>query len=140
VCLRSTLAALLAFLLLSSVDASAGDYTVAYAFDAGDQTDAGKIETCEYTKFCWIKSEKLKISVLLSFWRPGRNEVDIQIYPDKGRSSACCYFADGVASVVRNVRASLIRLHVFEGRRRTRNEFIQNAPLGILYLQFSDMK
>jgi hypothetical protein len=139
--IRSICAALLAvpFLFLSDVDASAGDYTVAYAIDAGDQNDAGKIEICEYTKFCLIKSEKLRISLSLSFWHPDHNEVDIQIYGNQGRS-ACCYFADGVDSVVRKARGSLIRLRVFEGRRRIRNEFLQNAPVGILYLQFSEMK
>jgi hypothetical protein len=129
----------LSFLFVSGADASAGDYIVAYAIDAGDQNAAGKIEICEYTKFCRIESEKLRMSVLLSFRHPDHNEVDIHIYGNRGWA-ACCYFADGVNSVVRKARGSLIRLHVFEGRRRIRNEFRQNAPVGILYLQFSEMK
>jgi hypothetical protein len=137
--IRSVCAVLLAF-LLSSTGASAGDYTVAYAIDTGDENDAGKIETCEYTKFCRIKSEKLKLSVLLSFWHPDHDKVDIHVYPSKGRSSACCYFVDGVDSVVRSARGPLIRLRLFEGRRRMGNEFLQSASLGILYLQFSSMK
>jgi hypothetical protein len=127
------------FLLLSSADASAGDFTVAYAFDAGDVNDAGKTTTCEYKTFCRIESDKLKLWISLSFWNSDHKEVDVQVSGNKGRP-ACCFFFDGVDSVRRNARQSLIRLHVFEGRRRIRNEFIQNAPLGVLYLQFSDMK
>ena len=124
---------------LSSAEASAGDYTVAYAFDAGDVNDTGKTKTCEYKTPCLVKSDKLELSILLSFWHSDRKEVHVEVYGDKGRP-ACCYFFDGVNSVRRNARESLIRLHVFEGRGRIRNEFIQNALLGVLYLQFSDMK
>jgi hypothetical protein len=102
-------------------------------------TTPGKKENCEYNKFCLIRSESLELSISLSFWHSDHQEVDIRLYGNKGRP-ACYYFADGVDSVVRNARGSLIRLHVFEGHARIRNEFIQNAPLGILYLQFSNMK
>jgi hypothetical protein len=137
--IRSICVALAAFLFLLGAEASAGDYKVTYAIDAGDKNDAGTIEKCEYTKFCRIESEKLKISILLSFGQPDHNDVDIHIYGNRGWSS-CCYFADGVDSVVRDARGSLIRLRVFEGRRRLRNEFLQNAPVGVLYLRFSDLK
>ncbi len=136
---RSIYIVLLWLVLLPSTCASAGDYTVAYAFDAGDLNDAGKKGDCEYSSFCLIKSEKLKLSISLSFWHPDHREVDIHLYGNKERP-ACCYFADGVDSVVSDARGSLIRLHVFEGHARIRNEFIQNVPLGILYLQFSNAK
>ncbi len=136
---RSIFAVLLTGFLLSSAGASAGDYTVAYAFDAGDVNDAGKIEGCEYEKPCLFKSEKMDLSVLLTFWHPNHDEVHVHVYGITGRP-ACCYFFDGNDTVRRNARDSLIRLHVFVGRRRIRNEFIQNQLLGILYLQFLDMK
>jgi hypothetical protein len=137
--MRSISVLLFAVSLLSSAGASAGDYTVAYAFDAGDLNDAGKTEKCEYKETCRITSDKLKLSIVLIFVSPDHNELHVRVDGSKGRL-ACCYFWDGVVSVSRNSRGPLIRLHVFEGRARIRNEFIQNAPVGILYLQFSDMK
>lgn len=135
---RSVFGFLAAFFLLSSVDASAGDYVVAYAFDAGDIQDSGK-QTCEYKSFCTIESEKLKLSILLAFWDPNHRIVTISVSGGKGRWG-CCYFSDGVHRIERNVRDSLVRVYVYVGRPRIRNEFIVNEPLGILYLQFSDMK
>jgi hypothetical protein len=79
------------FLLLSSADASAGDFTVAYAFDAGDVNDAGKTTTCEYKTFCRIESDKLKLWISLSFWNSDHKEVDVQVSGNKGRP-ACCFF------------------------------------------------
>jgi hypothetical protein len=75
---------------------------------------------------------------MLGFWDTNHNQVHIEVYGSKGRP-ACCYFFDGEISVSRDTRG-LIRLHVYEGRKRIRNEFIQNALLGVLYLQFSKMK
>ncbi len=123
--------------LLSSVEASAGDYTV-YAFDAGDIDDAGKV-TCKYKSFCIIKSEKLKLSIWLAFWDPNHRDVTVSVSGEKGRWG-CCYFSDGVDRVKHNARDSLIRLYVYVGRPRIRNEFIINEPLGILYLKFLDLK
>ena len=130
---------LLIFCLLSSVAASAGDYTVSYAFDAREElNDSGK-QTCEYKSYCRIESEKLKLSIRLAFWDPNHRIVTISVSGEQGRWG-CCYFSDGVDDVKRDARDSLIRLYVYVGRRRIRNEFIQNEPLGILYLQFLDIK
>ena len=65
---RTICAVLLVFFLLPNVVASAGDYTVSYAFDAGDVNDAGKTEECEFAHVCWITSEKLNLTILLSFF------------------------------------------------------------------------
>lgn len=125
-------------LLLWHPRAFAGDYIVAYALEAGDQIETGKTEKCEYRYYCTISLKKLGISILLSFWDPNRNKVHVAIFGD--RRPNCCFFADGVDSVSRSARGSLIRLNVYEGHARRRNEFIRNSPLGILNLQFSDMK
>jgi hypothetical protein len=34
----------------------------------------------------------------------------------------------------------LLRLYIYEGYARKRNEYVQNLPLGLLYLQLSDLK
>lgn len=135
---RSIYGLLAGALLLSTVDASAGDYTVSYAFDAGDINDAGKA-TCEYKSYCKIKSKKQKLSIELAFHDPDHRIVTIWVSGEEGRWG-CCYFSDGVDSIKRNARDALIRLYVYVGRPRIRNEFILNEPLGILYLQFADMK
>jgi hypothetical protein len=136
---RSAFGILAAIFLLSGAEASAGDYTVSYAFDAGEElNDAGK-QTCEYKSFCTIVSEKLKLSILLAFWDPNHRVVTISVSGEKGRWG-CCYFSDGANSIERNVKDSLVRVYVYVGRRRIRNEFIVNEPLGTLYLQFLDMK
>jgi hypothetical protein len=129
---------LVAFCLLLSAEASAGNYTVSYAFDAGEElNDSGK-QTCEYTSYCRIESEKLKLSISLAFWDPHHRIVTIEV-AGKGGRWGCCYFSDGVGSVERNAVDSLICLYVYVGRRRIRNEFIQNEPLGILYLDFIEI-
>jgi hypothetical protein len=135
---RSIFGLLAALFLLSSAHASDGDFTVSYAFDAGEELKDSGAQTCEYKSFCTIVSEKLKLSILLAFWDPYHRKVTISVSGEKGRWG-CCYFSDGVDSIERNVR-DLVRVYVYVGRRRIRNEFIVNEPLGTLYLQFSDMK
>src|SRR5258708_4709765 len=91
--MRSIFVLLFAGFLLSSAGASAGDYTVAYAFDAGDLNDAGKTEKCEYKETCRITSDKLKLSIVLIFVPPYHNEVHVRVDGSKERL-ACCYFWD----------------------------------------------
>ena len=114
----------------------AADYTVSYALDAGDLTDAGNGH-CKFEEHCRLRSEKVGLEVWLTFYDPTHEKVDISVYGTNGRQS-CCFFYDGVESVSRNTE-SLIRLRVYEGRRRKQNEFRLNMPLGVLYLQFPDM-
>lgn len=47
---------------------------------------------------------------------------------------------DGIIIFRGMQRDSLVRVYVYVGRPRIRNEFIVSEPLGTLYLQFSDMK
>ena len=136
---RSVFVLLAAFFLLSSAHASDGNFTVSYAFDALDGlNDLGK-RICEYKSSCTIESEILKLSIELAFWDPNHRIVTISVSGERGRWG-CCYFSDGVREVKRDVRDSVVRLYVYVGRPRIRNEFIQNEPLGILYLRFLDMK
>lgn len=139
---RAMYLVLLAFSLLSSLDAHAGDYTISYAIEAGDLNDSGTIRDCRYHESCRIRSDKLDLWILLYLHfsdREKSNEMIISV--DGGRSRpACCYFSDGVRQLSRNVEQPLVRLGVYEGHARRRNEFIQNLPVGVLHLQFSDMK
>lgn len=137
VILKRAIFVLLIIVLWQSPPAFAGDYAVSYAFEVGDQIETGKTDECEYRDLCTISLKKLGLYVDLSFWDPKRNKVVVGAYVD--RRSNCCFFADGARSVSRSAR-SMIRLNVYEGHARRGNEFIRNAPFGILNLQFSDMK
>lgn len=138
--IRSIFVLLLVTFLLSSARASAGDYRVTYGFDTGDLNDTGMKVDCEYKAVCEIKSEKLNLSISLGFWHPDHKKVTISVDANRAGRSGCCYFSDGVSTIERNPREPFIRLNVFEGRARIRNEYILNTFLGVLYLQFLDMK
>jgi hypothetical protein len=137
VSLRAACVVFPALLFLSSATASAGDYAVSYAFDTGDLIEAARTEKCEYRQECEINLEKTELKISLAFWHPDHNEVRVEI---SGQRLGCCYFTDGVESVDRDVRGTTIRLPVFEGRARKRNEFIQNIYVGVLHLRFSNTK
>ena len=134
---------LLAFFSFPSAGASAADYKVSYAIDAGDINDAGTVR-CDENSDCKIKLKKQNFTITLRpFGRSYRGAVTIGISGDSNRWG-CCYFADGVDEVVRDVTAeSPIRLGVYVGRRqnhpRRTSEYLINEPLGVLYLQFLDV-
>ena len=133
--IRSVFVALL-FLIRSSVGAAAGDYSVAYAIDADGKNDTGKVETCEYDRPCEITSQSLGLSIVLHFNRPDHLFFNLQV---KG-PSGCCYSADAAKTIYLKIDPTLLRVPLYEGRPRRRNEFVQNSLFGILYLAFSDMR
>ena len=120
---------------LTSTMSRAGDYVVSWAFDAGEKNETGIRADCVYTERCTVKPEKSDFEVELTFWRPESRIARIRISTVFG----CCYFSQGESFVKRGTD-SLIRLGVYEGRRRKGNEYVLNTPVGILYLQFSDLK
>lgn len=129
---------LLTLSLLFSLPAAAGDYSITYAFDGPEGTETGSTE-CEFQSYCKIKFENAGVSLWLEF--QDIHHTRLHIAAHALRRANCCFFSDGVDSVDRDIRmSSLIRLHVFEGHRRRGNEFIQNAPIGVLYLKISDIK
>ena len=134
--IRAIHAVVLSALCLSGANAFASDYAVSYAFDAGDINDWGKA-TCEYTSFCKIDSRRTNLSISLAFWDPSHREMTISVSGQDSRWD-CCYFSDGADTTKRKV-TSPIRLYVY-GRRRPRDEHLFTEPLGILYLQFLEMK
>lgn len=115
--------------------ARAGDYVVAWAFDAGDKNEVGTKADCVYREYCTIRLEKFAFEVTIRFRRPGYRVATVAISPGIG----CCYFSEGERSVERGTD-SLIRLGVFEGRARRGNEFVLNSSVGHFYLLFSDLK
>lgn len=133
---------LLTFWLAPAVGVSAADYKISYAIDAGDINDSGTV-TCDYKSDCEIELKRLDLSIRFRYQHPvSRIGFAIRV-SGVGNRSGCCYFADGMDEVVRDVRIDdTIRLGIYVGRKRSRaSEFLINEPLfGILYLQYSDIK
>ena len=120
--------------------AFAGDYTVSYALDAGDLKDSGTSHDCTYGQSCTIRSDKLDLSVIVAVYLPDRRKpkhASISVLGGRSRLD-CCFFPDGVSDFDFDFEKPFVKIGVYEGRRRRRNEFVLNSPLGILYLQFSD--
>ena len=134
--MRSIGAALLAFLLLSTAGASAGDYSLTYAIDANGKNDAGKIETCDYDKPCEIKPAGFRLGIFVSFIYPEHRSVELHVYGRRG----CCYSVDAGTTIYLDIAPGLLRVPLYEGRERRGNEFVQNKRFGILYLEFSNLR
>ncbi|GEC47413.1 hypothetical protein ACK28Q_28905 [Bradyrhizobium japonicum] len=136
---------------LLSVDAFAGDYTVSYAFDGTTREDVsagatsslneeGTTKECQYDRHCTIELTKSDLTISLSVKRSGRRKVVVYADGGRSRSAGCCYFSGGDRQAESELTQSLLRLYIYEGHARKRNEYVQNPPLGLLYLQFSDLK
>jgi hypothetical protein len=133
---RTHHAALLAFFLLSSAGASAGDYSVTYAIDANGKNDVGKIETCDYDKPCEIKPVGFGLWIFLSFIHPDHRSVQLHVF---GRRD-CCYSADAATTIYLDIEPGLLRVPLYQGRQRRGNEFVKNKRFGVLYLEFSNLR
>lgn len=138
---RKPVIAAFALYALATAHAFAGDYTVSYAFDGGDINDSGTVHRCRYARSCVITSDKLDLSIMVDVLLPRKGpykKLSVSVYGGRSRPD-CCFFSDGVGSVDVDLENTFMPLGVYEGRARKRNEFVRNSPLGILYLQFTDM-
>lgn len=137
--------------LLLSLDAFAGDYTVSYAFDGTTRADVaagvtsalneeGITKECQYERRCTIELTKSDLTISLKVERSGSHEVSVFADGGRSRSDGCCYFSGGDQLAARRLTEPLLRLWIYEGQARKRNEYVENIPLGLLYLQFSDLK
>jgi len=133
---RAISALLLIFFVPWNTGASAGEYVVSYAIDAGDLNDVGKIDSCEYDKRCVITSNKTRLSIVLRFMHPDHASVELEVDGPPG----CCYSADASKTIFLEILPTLQRVPIYEGRPRRRNEFVLNNRFGILYLEFSNMR
>lgn len=137
-----------AFLRVTAV--VAGDYTVSYAFDGTTEQDvaagiasplneAATSKDCVYDTQCRIKLDKSDLVLTVVVTRAKRNNVSI--WADRRRmDSSCCYFSGGERHVSWELNDDLLRLRLYEGHARKRNEYVQNLSLGVLYVQFSDLR
>lgn|GEM_PF-5810447 len=102
--------------------------------------EVGTTSECQYQKFCKISLAKSDLSISFVVYHTSPNEISVYAKGGRTRSIGCCYFPDGESRISRQLREPLVRLHIYDGHARKRNEFVQNIHLGVLYLQFSDLK
>jgi len=137
--------------LLLSFDAFAGDYTVSYAFDgttgegvvAGTTSplhEEGIVRECLYERSCTIELTKSDLTISIDVRRSNRHEVVVYAYGGRGRSPGCCLFSGGERRAEGHLDQPMLHLRIYEGHSRKRNEFVQNTHLGLLYLQFSNLR
>jgi hypothetical protein len=136
--------------LVVSRDALAGDYTVSYAFDGttradvardvtGASNEGGVAKECQYERRCTIELTKSDLTISLNVERSGAHKVMVFAEGGRSRSAGCCYFSGGDRLAAKELTQPLLRLWIYEGQARKRNEYVENIPLGLLYLQFSDL-
>ncbi|MCK1475528.1 hypothetical protein IVB27_12100 [Bradyrhizobium sp. 197] len=137
--------------LLLSVDAFAGDYAVSYAFDGTTREDVaagttsslnetGTAKECQYDRPCTIELTKSDLMISLNVQRSGRHKVVVFADGGRSRSIGCCYFSDGEQRAEGDLAQPMLWLRIYDGHARKRNEVVQNIHLGLLYLQFSDLR
>ena len=125
-----------AFFFYACSKAAAGDYSVTYAIDTGDKNDVGNIESCEYIRRCTIKSGSLGLSIDLRIIREDHAWVELEVNGPYG----CCYSADANKTIYLEIKPTLQRVPIYEGRLRRRNEFVLNKKFGVLYIEFSNLR
>jgi hypothetical protein len=137
--------------LLASVDAFAGDYVVSYAFDGATKEDAaagatsslneaGTMKECQYDRPCTIELTKSDLTISLNVQRSGRHKVVVFADGGRSRSIGCCYFSGGERRAESDLTQPMLWSRIYDGHARRRNEVVQNIHLGLLYLQFSDLR
>jgi hypothetical protein len=113
----------------------ASEVSIAYAIDAGNQRESGKL-VCDGLRSCWIKSAGLNLTIYLIFDADMRR-VHLNISGGYGHPG-CCYFSGGETDMAAKVGSSIQRFRFFEGRARKQNELIENTYAGTLYLAFRE--
>lgn len=136
--------------LLRSVNAFAGDYTVSYAFGGTEDgvatgatnplNEVGTMKECQYDSPCTIELTKSDLTISLNVQRSGRHKVVVFADGGRSRSIGCCYFSGGEQRAEGDLTQPMLWLRIYDGHARKRNEVVQNIHLGLLYLQFSNLR
>lgn len=132
---RRLLTAILALLaaLLSSSIVLADDYRVDFGIKTKAGEDASMI-TCQFGEMCGedIASLGLRVSILIFRSAPERASVRVN-----GHDLSCCYFVGAADALDVDTHQTLSRVVFFEGARARGALFIENKPMGTLFLRFS---
>ena len=133
ICSPTLLAAFLAVAVTTNVRAA--DYSLAYGIELNGLRNTGTLDQCEFEKFCEIRNAQIDLRIIVVVDRMTSSQAHIFIY---GHSRTCCLFGDGDHRSQADIRQSLIRIPIYEGKQRLGNEFVQNKPVGTLWPSFSN--
>ena len=132
---RRPLTSILALLgsVLASSTVLADDYRVDFGIKTKTGEDARTI-TCQFGEMCGeaVASLGLRISILVFRSHPERASVYVN-----GSDLSCCYFVGAADSLDVDTRQPLSRVGFFQGARARGALFIENKPMGTLFLRFS---
>jgi hypothetical protein len=119
--------------LLSSGIVLADDYRVDFGIKTKAGEDARTI-TCQFGEMCSenVASLGLRVSILVFRSHPERASVHVN-----GSDLSCCYFVGAADSLDVDTHQPLSRVGFFEGARARGALFIENKPMGTLFLRFS---
>jgi len=119
--------------LLSSSIVLADDYRVDFGIKTKTGEDVGTI-TCQFGEICRenVASLGLRISILILRSRRERASVHVN-----GSDLSCCYFVGAADSLDVDTHQPLSRVVFSQGARARGALFIQNQPMGTLFLRFS---
>src|SRR5215468_10429065 len=116
-----------------TTDGRAADYSLSYGIELNGMRATGTLNQCNIGQRCEIRNDRLDLSVSVTVDRVANWLADVRI----AHQGTCCLFGGGDDSYLANVRQDLIRIPIYEGKRRLKNEVVQNKSVGTLWLSFS---
>jgi len=127
---------LAAFMVVAvTTNGRAADYSLAYGIELNGMRDTGTLDQCDIGELCEIRSARLDLRIIVWVDRIDSGLADIYI---SGHRRTCCLFGDGDHRYRADIEQALIRIPIYEGKRRLGNEFVRNKPVGTLWLSFSN--
>lgn len=120
-----------ALLLAGVCGARAESYRVDYAVKVQAGEAAGSV-TCRYDRRCIADLKTLQMRLAISIPRDYRGRADLVL---DGKDS-CCLFDGATRRPSVNPRQPSLRLRLFSGEAARGLEYIENEPIGVLYLKF----
>src|SRR5215472_5451690 len=120
--------------LCSNNRALASDYRIEVGVETGAGNDVGA-QNCTLAEVCTVRFKALKLNVRVYVSRRGSAEATVYV---DGDEIGCCYFTGAVDStVVVAPDTGVAQLPFFKGARARGGLFIQNEPVGTLYLRLN---
>ncbi|CCE11309.1 hypothetical protein BRAS3843_670012 [Bradyrhizobium sp. STM 3843] len=118
--------------LVGVLEARAESYRVDYAvkLQAGEAT--GSVN-CHYDERCVVDLKTLQMKLSISILRNYRGRADLVL---DGKNN-CCLFDGATRRPSINPRQPGMRLRLFTGEAARGLEYVENEPIGLLYLRFN---
>lgn len=120
-----------ALLLISVCGARAESYRVDYAVKVQTGEATGSV-ICRYDQNCTVDLKTLQMKLAISILRDYRGRADLVL----DGSNSCCLFDGATRRPSVNPRQPSLRLRLFTGEAARGLEYIENEPIGVLYLKF----